>query len=310
MPNPFVYGEVVPGGGVRRSRGRARPARRRSAGRPEGVPHLAAPLRQVVAGPAGACARPSAGRADGRGHGQQLQLVRRVPRRLRPRARWPSRPSADRARTWLRDISSASGRRCASSPTRTAPASSPCRSRRPHRRATSRGSRRKSSRCPAASPRPRPQGGRRARRVPGDRGFNGGSVEHALRAAVQHQRQVGYVFAGSEPSLMERMIGRSRPFYKAGPVMRLQKIPADRFAAFIEARFSATGVCDRSRASAPRSSTSRATCPYDVQRLAHEAWDDVRAAADGRADARRPARDAGAAARRTGDASSRRSGSG
>jgi len=34
------------------------------------------------------------------------------------------------------------------------------------------------------------------------RGFNGGSVEHALRAAVQHQRSVGYVFAGSEPSLM------------------------------------------------------------------------------------------------------------
>ena len=31
-------------------------------------------------------------------------------------------------------------------------------------------------------------------------GFNGGSVEHAMRAAVQHQREVGYVFAGSEPS--------------------------------------------------------------------------------------------------------------
>ena len=60
--------------------------------------------------------------------------------------------------------------------------------------------------------------------------FNGGSVEHALRAAVQQQRQVGYVFSGSEPTLMERMLGRSRPFYKAGPVMRLQKIPADRFA--------------------------------------------------------------------------------
>ena len=63
--------------------------------------------------------------------------------------------------------------------------------------------------------------------------FNGGSVEHALRAAVQQQRQVGYVFAGSEPTLMERMLGKSRPFYKAGPVMRLQKVPADRFAAFI-----------------------------------------------------------------------------
>jgi uncharacterized protein len=41
--------------------------------------------------------------------------------------------------------------------------------------------------------------------------FNGGSVEHALRAAVQIQRQVGYVFSGSEPTLMERMLGRSRP---------------------------------------------------------------------------------------------------
>src|SRR5207237_9569528 len=58
-------------------------------------------------------------------------------------------------------------------------------------------------------------------------GFNGGSVEHALRAAVQHQREVGYVFAGSEPSLMERMLTPRRPFYKAGPVMRLEKIPPD-----------------------------------------------------------------------------------
>ena len=66
--------------------------------------------------------------------------------------------------------------------------------------------------------------------------FNGGSVEEALRAAVQHQRQVGYVFAGSEPSLMEAMLGPKRPFYKAGPVMRLQKIPPEPFAAFIEQR--------------------------------------------------------------------------
>src|SRR3989454_9008644 len=39
---------------------------------------------------------------------------------------------------------------------------------------------------------------------------------HALRATVQHQRDVGYVFAGSEPSLMERMLSPRRPFYKAG----------------------------------------------------------------------------------------------
>jgi hypothetical protein len=72
--------------------------------------------------------------------------------------------------------------------------------------------------------------------------FDGGSVEHAMRAAVQHQRDVGYVFAGSEPTLMERMLGPKRPFYKAGPVMRLDKIPADEFAAFIEARFARSGI--------------------------------------------------------------------
>jgi hypothetical protein len=105
--------------------------------------------------------------------------------------------------------------------------------------------------------------------------FNGGSVEHALRAAVQQQRQVGYVFSGSEPTLMERMLGRSRPFYKAGPVMRLQKIPADRFAAFIESKFKSTGV--KPAAGLGMSIVELAgNLPYDVQRLAHEVWDDVK----------------------------------
>jgi hypothetical protein len=107
-------------------------------------------------------------------------------------------------------------------------------------------------------------------------GFNGGSVEHALRAAVQHQRDAGYVFSGSEPALMERMLGRSRPFYKAGPVMRLQKIPADRFAQFIEARFKATGM--KAAAGVASAIVELAgNLPYDVQRLAHEVWDDVKA---------------------------------
>jgi hypothetical protein len=109
------------------------------------------------------------------------------------------------------------------------------------------------------------------------RGFNGGSVEHAIRAAVQHQRSVGYVFAGSEPSLMERMLGPQRPFYKAGPVMRLQKIPEDLFAAFIESRFSKSGI--KAEAGMGMAVVDLAgNMPYDVQRLAHETWDDVRAA--------------------------------
>jgi hypothetical protein len=102
--------------------------------------------------------------------------------------------------------------------------------------------------------------------------FDDGQVEHALRAAVQKQRAVGYVFAGSEPSLMEQMVGMKRPFYKAGPVMRLERIPADEFAAFVEARFVATGL-------KPEPGLGDAivdlagNLPYDVQRLAHETWD-------------------------------------
>jgi hypothetical protein len=105
--------------------------------------------------------------------------------------------------------------------------------------------------------------------------FNGGSVEHALRAAVQTQRQVGYVFSGSEPTLMERMLGRSRPFYKAGPVMRLQKIPADRFAQFIEARFKSSAIKAASGLGAAVVDLA-GNLPYDVQRLAHELWDDAK----------------------------------
>jgi uncharacterized protein len=106
-------------------------------------------------------------------------------------------------------------------------------------------------------------------------GFNGGSVEHAIRAAVQHQREVGYVFAGSEPSLMERMLGPRRPFYKAGPVMRLEKIPAAEFAAFIDARFARSGLRAEEGLGAAVVELA-GNLPYDVQRLAHETWDEVR----------------------------------
>jgi hypothetical protein len=75
---------------------------------------------------------------------------------------------------------------------------------------------------------------------------------------------------------MEKMIGPKRPFYKAGPVMRLQKIPARIFADWLEQRFRGSGM-------KPEPGLGHAivelagNLPYDVQRLAHETWDDVRA---------------------------------
>ena len=107
--------------------------------------------------------------------------------------------------------------------------------------------------------------------------FDGTTVEHALRAAVQEQRAVGYVFSGSEPSLMERMLTPKRPFYKAGPVVRLGKIDEAVFADWIDRRFAASGI--RAEAGLGEAIVDLAeNVPYDVQRLAHETWDDVRAA--------------------------------
>ena len=107
-------------------------------------------------------------------------------------------------------------------------------------------------------------------------GYDAGNVEHTLRAAVQQQRQVGYVFAGSEPSLMEQMVGAKRPFFKAGPVLRLGKIPPDVFADFVNARFKKSGITPESGLGAAIVDVA-GNLPYDVQRLAHETWDDVNA---------------------------------
>jgi hypothetical protein len=107
--------------------------------------------------------------------------------------------------------------------------------------------------------------------------FDGGNVEHALRAAVQDQRQVGYVFAGSEPSLMERMLTPKRPFYKAGPVVRLEKIDEDTFADFLEKRLRGSGLAFEEGLGQAIVELA-GNVPYDVQRLAHEMWDDVKAA--------------------------------
>lgn len=104
------------------------------------------------------------------------------------------------------------------------------------------------------------------------RSFDGESIENALRNAVQVQRSVGYVFAGSQPSLMEEMLTSRRPFHKAGPRLFLDKIPPQPWEEFIARQFERRGrviTADALR------ELLRITdlIPYDVQRLAHELWD-------------------------------------
>ena len=238
MQNPFVYGEIVPGEAFVDREVELDRLVTDLAGGPEGLPHLAAALRQVVADPPGARGAAPAGRAHGRGHRQQLQLLPGVSRRIRGRACGARNEMGPRAHVADgRDPSTRPeiryepkdtglGRFSVAFPLVT----------------TERDVTRLANEV-FALPGQLAAARKRTVVVALDEfqavdGFNGGSVEHALRAAAQQQRQVGYVFAGSEPSLMEQMIGPRRPFYKAGPVMRLQKIPADVFARVHRARAS------------------------------------------------------------------------
>ena len=102
--------------------------------------------------------------------------------------------------------------------------------------------------------------------------FNGGSVENVIRNQVQQQRQVGYVFAGSQPSLMQEMLSANRPFHKAGPQMFLDKIDSADWKEFIvvELRKRGRTITEPALEFLLKSAD---LIPYDVQRIAHELWD-------------------------------------
>ena len=102
--------------------------------------------------------------------------------------------------------------------------------------------------------------------------FDSGTVEGALRNAVQKQRQVGYVFSGSQPTLMDQMLSPKRPFHKTGPRMFLDKIPAAAWQRYINDHFRARGRV-LSEAALDHLFAAADLIPYDVQRLAHELWD-------------------------------------
>ena len=294
MDNPFVYGEVAPGDAFVDREDELDRLVADLRRRPEGLPDLAAPLRQVVADPRRRWRSARAPRrAHGRGHRQQLQLLPVVSRRLRAgHRRGRNALVARRAHLAARRDRRHAARRFASRPTPTGSAGFAVAFPAVRTARDVAGSPTKCSRCPAGSP--TSASGRVVVALDEFQAidsFNGGSVEHALRAAVQHQRQVGYVFAGSEPTLMEKMIGPRRPFYKAGPVMRLQKIPADA----LRATSSSSG--SRSRASArgrSRRRRPRSRRPPALRRPAPRARDVGRCArARARsASARAPARDA------------------
>ena len=124
-----------------------------------------------------------------------------------------------------------------------------------------------------------------------------------MRAAVQHQREVGYVFAGSEPSLMERMLGPQAAVLQGRAGDAAREDSGRRVRRRSSTRGSRGRACGPRPGSAPRSSSSPATCPTTCSASRTKRGTKCRGAGEpARArDARRPAPRAEAAARRAAD---------
>lgn len=103
--------------------------------------------------------------------------------------------------------------------------------------------------------------------------LNGGNIEGALRASIQHQRDVGYVFAGSQRHLLIDMAtSPKRPFYKSGPVMYIDRIPVDIFQKFVLDKFEKSEI-KVSKDALLKIFGAAENIPYYVQMISHELWD-------------------------------------
>lgn len=100
----------------------------------------------------------------------------------------------------------------------------------------------------------------------------GVAAERQLRAAVQRHAHVGYVFAGSQTGLLTAMTGdASRPFYRLGARRFIGPIPRADFREAITRGFQRGGMVIGEEAIEAMLDAA-GDVPYNVQRLAHAAW--------------------------------------
>jgi Ni2+-binding GTPase involved in maturation of urease and hydrogenase len=103
--------------------------------------------------------------------------------------------------------------------------------------------------------------------------FNGQTVEKALRSEIQKHTHIGYIFSGSEQSVMLAMTrGRSRAFYKLGRIMELGPIAQKTYASFIQ-KWLKKGGYAVNQEDLKRIFDIGNDVPYNVQRLCNVMWD-------------------------------------
>ena len=103
--------------------------------------------------------------------------------------------------------------------------------------------------------------------------YNGLTLEKALRAEIQKHSHIGYIFSGSEESVMLSMIQDSkRAFYKLGRIMALGPIQRETYIKFILTWLKKGGYAVSAK-EGMRIITIGEDVPYNVQRLCNTLWE-------------------------------------
>lgn len=103
--------------------------------------------------------------------------------------------------------------------------------------------------------------------------YNGRTLEKALRSEIQKHSHIGYIFSGSEQSVMLSMIQDSkRAFYKLGRIMALGPIKRATYVQFILSWLKKGGYAVTAKEVTHIISTGE-DVPYNVQRLCNAAWE-------------------------------------
>lgn len=98
-------------------------------------------------------------------------------------------------------------------------------------------------------------------------------IDRKLRAIMQEQQHVNYIFLGSEESMMTDIFERKKsPFYHFGMLMRLKKIPFEDFHSYITERMQPIVSSDASRIAEEILAFTQCH-PYYTQQLASMAWE-------------------------------------
>jgi AAA+ ATPase superfamily predicted ATPase len=106
--------------------------------------------------------------------------------------------------------------------------------------------------------------------------YNGQPIEKALRSEIQKQTHIGYIFSGSEESVMLSMIrDRKRAFYKLGRIMELGPIERNTYANFILGWLNKGGFTLKDD-DLQRVFETGNDVPYNIQRLCNVMWDYAR----------------------------------